>query len=208
MHFPIAFSTAAAFFMLLGKACRGQTWANQSVLFGRCMLWAAAIFASVAAVFGWFAYNSVDHDDAGHAAMTLHRNWALVALAALALLAAIDIWAQRKAASLGNVFLAALIAAWLLVLNAAWHGGEVVFRHGLGVMSLPMVEGHSEGHGHGAGHEHGEDGVPLMNEAAGVGRVHDEEAHVQHPHDIAPVDIQPAKKPAHSHAPGTAPHKD
>jgi hypothetical protein len=37
-------------------------------------------------------------------------------------------------------FLIALIIAWLLVVNVAWLGAEVVFRHGLGVMSLPAME--------------------------------------------------------------------
>ena len=163
VHFPIAFSAAAVFFVSLGLLCKSKSWATQCLLFGRWMLWGAAIFACVAAVFGWFAYNSVDHDNAGHRAMTLHRNWALVALSVLVLLAAIDVWPKKYAApSYG--FLAALVVAWLLVVNAAWHGAEVVFRHGLGVMALPEVksskienreiksdgvEGSGDGHAHG-----------------------------------------------------------
>ena len=218
VHFPIAFSAAAVFFMAMGKVFRGQAWATQSLLFGRWMLWAAAIFACVAAVFGWFAYNSVDHDDAGHLAMTLHRNWALVALAALALLATIDIWPKKSAALPSNIFLAALIAAWLLVVNAAWHGGEVVFRHGLGVMSLPKPESHGDGHEHGGGHEHGagQGDAPQPGEATSGGHAHEDESHAQHPHAVVPSDKKPAvngagspaKKAGHSHAPGTAPHQD
>lgn len=140
VHFPIAFSAAAVFFVSLGMLFKLQPWAKQCLLFGRWMLWGAAIFACVAAVFGRFAYNSVTHDDAGHAAMTLHRNWALMALTVLVLLAIIDIWPKRKATLPSYGFLIALIIAWLLVVNVAWLGAEVVFRHGLGVMSLPAME--------------------------------------------------------------------
>ena len=119
------------------------------------MLWAAAIFAGIAAVFGWFAYNSVAHDEASHAAMTLHRNWALGALSALALLTAIDMWPKRPTTLPSYGFLALLITAWLLVVNAAWHGGEAVYRHGLGVMALPDVHDEKDDSTHGEdGHEH------------------------------------------------------
>jgi uncharacterized membrane protein len=127
VHYPIAFATAATFFMGIGLVFKSKLWAAQCVVFSRWMLWAAALFASIAAVFGWFAYNSVDHDDPGHLAMTLHRNWALVSLSVLVLLAAIDLWPKRTVVSPSYGFLILLIAAWLLVISSAWHGGEVVF---------------------------------------------------------------------------------
>lgn len=187
VHFPIAFATSSVFLAAIGKLFRAKPWAEQCLVFGRWMLWAAAISACVAAVLGWFAYNSVKHDDAGHLAMTIHRNWALAALGALVLLA---VWAARSwrsAAEPSNGMLILLTATWLLVVNAAWHGGEAVYRHGLGVMALPTPEepGHS--------HEHGE-----------------------HPHD-AKADSKtpnandagsPPTKAGHTHAPGTPPHKD
>jgi hypothetical protein len=40
-------------------------------------LWSGCLFAIATAIAGWLAYNSVAHDSASHAAMTLHRNWAL-----------------------------------------------------------------------------------------------------------------------------------
>ena len=155
VHFPIAFATAAVFFVLIGKLFKAKPWAKQCLIFGRWMLWAAALFACIAAVFGWFAYNSVEHDEAGHLAMTLHRNLALMALGALVLLAVIDLWPKRTATLPSYGLLTLLIASWLLVVNAAWHGGEVVYRHGLGVMALPDVESEAQPHQHdGAEHDH------------------------------------------------------
>jgi uncharacterized membrane protein len=187
VHFPIAFATASVFLVAIGKLFRAKPWAEQCLVFGRWMLWAAAIFACIAAVFGWFAYNSVKHDDAGHLAMTIHRNWALAALVLLVLLAVWAVRSWRSVAEPSNGLLILLIAAWLLVVSAAWHGGEVVYRHGLGVMALPVPE--EPGHFH----EHGE-----------------------HPHDAkadgktqgADGAGSPQKKAGHTHAPGTPPHKD
>jgi len=138
VHFPIAFATAALAFTAVGKVFKDRPW--QCLIMGHWMLWAAAITACIAAVFGWFAYNSVIHDEAGHLAMTIHRNWAMGALGALILLA---VWASRtyrSAEAPSHVFLFLLAAMWLLLAITAWHGGEVVYRHGLGVMALPDVD--------------------------------------------------------------------
>lgn len=179
VHFPIAFATAAAFFFIAAQSFREKPWAAQSLVTGRWMLWSAAIFACIAAVFGWFAYNSVDHDEAGHLAMKVHRNWALVAVGVLVMLAALDVWLRRFTAATPLGFIALMVVAWLLIMNAAWHGGEVVYRHGLGVMSLPEAEGSGHPHEHGSGHDDTEKGA----------------------------DVPPAKS-GHAHAPGTPAHKD
>jgi len=51
-----------------------------------------------------------------------------------------------------------MIGAWGMVAATAWHGGELVFRHGLGMLSLPAVESDQmHGHAHGStmdGEEH------------------------------------------------------
>ncbi|MEQ1527643.1 MAG: DUF2231 domain-containing protein [Gallionella sp.] len=155
VHFPIAFATAAVFFVFIGKLFKAKPWAKQCLIFGRWMLWAAALFACIAAVFGWFAYNSVEHDAPSHAAMTLHRNWALVTLAALSVLAAWDFWRARVGQAPSGSLIILLGIAWILLISTAWHGGELVYRYGLGVMSLPDVESEAEPHQHdGAEHNH------------------------------------------------------
>lgn len=189
VHFPIAYATAALFFFAAGILFGKKSWAAQCLIFARWMLWAATIFAGIAAVFGWFAYNSVDHDEAGHQAMTLHRNWALATLGVLTLLAAIDGWLRRFVIAVPYGFLALLLVAWLLVISTAWHGSEVVYRHGLGVMSLPKAEGPG----------HPDERRPAQNEAASHGDGHDHNATVTE---------APHKKTGHTHAPGTAPHND
>jgi len=44
--------------------------ANWSLWSG-CLVTIGTVFA------GWYAYNTVAHDQSSHAAMTLHRDWAL-----------------------------------------------------------------------------------------------------------------------------------
>lgn len=154
VHFPIAFTSAAVAFIAVGTLFRNWPYAAQCRITGRWMLWGAALFALIAAVFGWFAFNSVAHDEVSHAAMILHRNWALSALTALLALAAWDVWRGRSGKMPSFVFLGLLVAAWLLVMSTAWHGAELVYRHGLGVMSLPKPEGSGNSHEYGEGHAH------------------------------------------------------
>lgn len=161
VHFPIAFATAAVFFVLIGKLFKVKPWATQCLIFGRWMLWAAALFTCIAAVFGWFAYNSVKHDEAGHLAMTLHRNWALGALGTLLLLVALALRTKRTTPSYG--FLLLMLVAWLLVTSTAWRGGELVYRHGLGVMALPEVADEQDSS---APHDDGEHEQPHQHDHA------------------------------------------
>ena len=196
VHFPITLTSAAVAFIAAGTVFRTWFYAVQCLITGRWMLWGAAMFSLIAAVFGWFAFNSVAHDEVSHVAMILHRNWALGALAALLALAAWDVWRGRSGKMPSPGFLVLLIAAWLLVMSTAWHGAELVYRHGLGVMSLPAPEGTGHAHEHGKGR--------------------DDTANGEHPHDAEPGRKTPATdsagtapvKAGHTHVPGTPLHND
>ena len=199
VHFPIAFATAAVAFIAIGTIFKNWPYATQCLMAGRWMLWGAALFAIIAAAFGWFASNSVAHDEVSHTAMMLHRNWALGTLTALLALTSWDLWRGRSGRMPSpNIpspgFLVLLVAAWLLVTSTAWHGAELVYRHGLGVMPIPKPEG--SGHAHDHGEDHG--GMSVQ----GKGMPHDDgHAHTDGA-STAP------KKPGHTHAPGVPPHKD
>ncbi|MBI5438143.1 MAG: DUF2231 domain-containing protein [Nitrosomonadales bacterium] len=221
VHFPIAFATSAVAFIAIGTIFKNWPYAAQCLMAGRWMLWGAALFALVAAVFGWFASNSVAHDEVSHAAMMLHRNWALGTLTALLALAAWDLWRGRSGKMPSpNIpspgFLVLLAAAWLLVTSTAWHGAELVYRHGLGVMSLPKPEGTGHAHEHGAGRDHGD--MPMQDAEMPHEDTHSHggAANGEQPHGAEPDRKTPAtdgagiapKKAGHTHAPGTPPHKD
>jgi len=137
VHFPIALTALAAIFLLLARIHRASASAAQWASVGHWALWLAALSAVLAAAFGWQAYGAVRHDEAGHLAMTLHRNWALPTTLALLIIAAVDRWrcpADRPAAwptIVGTVFLLGAVGV------TGWLGGELVYRHGIGVLSLP-----------------------------------------------------------------------
>ncbi len=121
-------------------------------------LWFGAGITIITALTGLDAYNTVAHDTPSHLAMTEHRNWAVVTVALFLALAAWSIIRIRKEKNLGIAFVACLVIAGGVLGSTAWHGGELVYRYGLGVMSLPQSEGdgHSHAHGAGGGHAHGD----------------------------------------------------
>ena len=136
-------------------------------------LWLGALAALPTVALGWLASNSVNHDEAGHAAMLLHRAWAWATLAVLLLLAGWDAWKHKVDATPAWPFVGAAIAAWMLVASTAWHGGELVYRHGLGVMSLPQAEMVGRTHEHGAGHGDS----PAPENAAPHDHQHEDDTH-------------------------------
>jgi hypothetical protein len=102
---------------------------------------------------GWFAYNSVAHDATSHAAMTLHRNWAVPTALLFLVLAISSINLARKRIMPSFKFLSVSVIAAVLLMVTGWLGAEAVYRYGLGVMSLPQVEAGADGHNHSHGAE-------------------------------------------------------
>lgn len=150
VHFPIALIAVSALFHVAAIATRGKACATHCAILAHTTLWLGALAALPTALFGWRAFNSVNHDEAGHIAMLAHRTWALATLAVLVALAGWDAWRSKVDAVPAWWFAGAVIGAWGMVATAAWHGGELVYRHGLGVLSLPAAEP-SQGHGHAHG---------------------------------------------------------
>lgn len=165
VHFTVAPLVLAALFSVLELFMRDGDARAQIRVFARWSLWVGTAFAVATALAGWYAYNSVDHDAPSHAAMTLHRNWALATLPAFMALAAWSIRDARRELSPGAPFIGLLFAAGLLLVSTAWHGGELVYRYGLGVMSLPQGEGEGEDRAH----EHAEGGMHAPDTAAPAG---------------------------------------
>lgn len=155
VHFPIALISLSAFFHLAAILLRNQPRCAHCAVLAHSTLWLGALAAFPTVLFGWLASNTVEHDDAGHAAMLLHRAWALATLLALTVLAGWDAWRHKVDATPNWPFAGAVILAWALVASTAWHGAELVYRHGLGVMALPDAHAMQDMAPHDAGgHEH------------------------------------------------------
>jgi uncharacterized membrane protein len=114
---------------------------------GRWCLWTASLSAVITVLAGFYAFNTVRHDGISHLAMIDHRNWAITTAIGIALVAIWSGWRHYKHKTLSLIFIIALFIIQGMLVAAAWRGAELVFRHGLGVMSLPKAEG-GEGHHH------------------------------------------------------------
>ncbi|KTC80169.1 hypothetical protein Lche_2189 [Legionella cherrii] len=151
VHFTVAlFTTAFGFLMLayLSTYLRiiPVKMALEFEIVGRWCLWGAALVTVFTIMAGLYAYNTVKHDEAAHIAMTNHRNWALSTAFAMWLVAIWSIWRYAKQKKMTLTFLIAMLLVEGLLLSTAWRGGELVYRHGLGVMSLPQAEGEKHHH--------------------------------------------------------------
>jgi uncharacterized membrane protein len=154
VHFPIALTLLAFVFHLLAYDRKEHQNSVMLAAAGHYTLWIAAISAVITALLGWQAFNSIaNHDDAGHAAMLLHRAWAIPTAITLALLASWDAWKYKvnELISVPMVILLFLLTQAIAV--TAWLGGEVVYRHGIGVLSIPTAG--EATHDHTAGGQHG-----------------------------------------------------
>lgn len=152
VHFTLALLSLSVVLSLLARLPLPAGLRAEWRVVARWTLWLGALFAIATAITGWLAYNSVDHDDVSHAVMTTHRNWALVTATFFVLLALWSLWNRRWAGrepsegAVGTVFLVALAAGGVLLATTAWYGAELVYRHGLGVMSMPNKSGGEAGH--------------------------------------------------------------
>jgi len=137
VHFALALLTVSALFHVIAlfnaKSTNYYTFENVA----NWNLWLGSGFAVITVVTGWIAYNTVEHDTASHLAMEDHRNWAMATVSVFVVLA-IGSYRRAKIAQPINWLLAlAIIIATGVLAVTGYKGGELVYRHGLGVMSLP-----------------------------------------------------------------------
>jgi len=140
VHFPIALTVTATLLLLAGRLSPGN---RQLTASGRLLLPLAALSALLAVALGWQAYSTVEHDAAGHLVMLRHRNWAMSATLALVALAVWDALRQRAEKEISAALLPALLILSGSLGVTGWLGGEMVYRHGIGVsaaaFSSPVV---------------------------------------------------------------------
>ena len=188
VHFTVGLLGTSVLFYL-ASACLSTTnaWKQQWLNMANWSLWSGCLFAMGTAFAGWLAYNSVAHDSTSHAAMTLHRNWALPTASSFLLLGIWAIFIARKDRRPGFLFLTFSIIAASALMVTGWLGAEAVYRYGLGVKSLPVVAEGADGHNHSHGSEYDESAMNV-------------EGHQQH----GTTEIeQPLTEDGHQHSPET-----
>lgn len=167
VHFTIGLlGMAVVFYFASALLMKDHRWKQQWQHMANWSLWSGCLLTILTVFAGWHAYNTVTHDTASHAAMTLHRNWALgtAGLFLILGLTAINIVRNNKTPRFIFLFVAAIAGAMLMM--TGFLGGEAVYRHGLGVMSLPVVETEEDGHHHNHGSPKQHDTMTVEPESA------------------------------------------
>jgi uncharacterized membrane protein len=155
VHFTVALLSTSMGLFLLGCIVSEPTWKEKLLTVAHGNFWLGAAITVLTVGSGLYEYYTVAHDEPSHSAMTNHRNWAFFTAGFFFILA---IWSGRtfwKKGSLTKPFVAALLLANVMLMITGWKGGELVYRYGLGVKSLPEVPAESSGDSH--DHSHGED---------------------------------------------------
>lgn len=144
IHLPLIAFAVAIFFDVV------DTWRGTSRFrHAAHVLWGFAFLGALAAVItGLIAYGRVDHSEAAHDLMTLHRN---IALATVTLLIIAAVWRWRRPTSKAASLFAAVAFGGLLWVG--YLGGELVFHNAVGIPTHRLEQiiqdrGADEGHEH------------------------------------------------------------
>ena len=154
VHFTVALFSVAALLFLVARFSPPGAFGRTARQAARVNLVLGVLFTVGTLLTGWYAYNTVPHDAASHEVMTTHRNWALIAAAAFAVVTGwcVRIWLANRRE--GNAFVLVVVLASVPLVMAGHYGGELVYGHGVGVQQLPDTDGHAH---NGDGHDHDHD---------------------------------------------------
>ena len=146
VHFTVGlYSAAAGFYLLVFLTERisliSKFYSSEFEVVARWCLWSVAMITIFTVLAGLQAYNTVNHDGPSHLAMINHRNWALPTASSILLVAIWSAWRYYRHRAVTFTFILAVLIVQVLLLSTAWRGAELVFRYGLGVISLPQSEG-------------------------------------------------------------------
>ncbi len=174
VHFTIGLLSISALLYLVGLVLKKENL----LIAARWNLWVGAIITVGTVLAGLYAYSTVAHDGPSHAAMTDHRNWALPTAGGFAFLALWAAWKQRGAKTVSPIFVAIMLLASSFLAVTGYKGGEVVYRHGMGVMRMPEVHGDGghDSYSHGGMEGHHQEMEDLRNQD------HDHHDHGEHHH--------------------------
>ncbi len=149
VHFTVALITVSALCFLVGYLLNSRKTGKELLIVARWCLWLGTLAAIATLSAGFIAYYTVAHDTPSHLAMTEHRNWAIATFVFIFLVAAWSVYLYFKKKAEGLYFVLAMFVVVILLMSTAWRGAEVVYRYGVGVMSLPKSTGDGHQHQHG-----------------------------------------------------------
>lgn len=173
VHFVVGLLITAAVTTLVVALVSPETRWRESLRAASDWMLVFGVIATLAAITAGFqAYYTVAHDTPSHAAMTDHRNWAIATAVAIL---GIGIWRYLQRGKMPSLLFAVILIGMSgLLVSTAWRGGELVYRYGLGVSSLPEASGEGHDHEHeGDGHSHDTTPSSDIDDHDGDGHSHE-----------------------------------
>jgi uncharacterized membrane protein len=133
VHFPIALTLTAGLLLIAAKLVRNDVRAATLATIGTWNLCMGAIAALFALATGLAATLDLQVGAAAHASIAAHVKWAMFTTLVLLLTA---VWRGAGAAQQSRpsgLFLVVLTVSCLALAVVGYHGGENVYRYGIGV---------------------------------------------------------------------------
>lgn len=131
VHFTVALTVTSGILFV----CAGLTGRPSCRIAAFLDLWLAALSGLLTAWAGWDAYHSVEIPPQHQQAVIIHQLWAWSTLGMLLIAA---LWAFIQGlSSRGSISALAglMLVCSVLVTITAWHGSELVYRYGIGVIA-------------------------------------------------------------------------
>ena len=175
IHFPLVALLAAVVLDAVDAWSGAPRWRLTATF----LWWVGVLGAGAAIITGLLAYNRVEHSDPAHALMTLHRNLALVSAGILVVTA---LWRWRRPFSRQAALLGLLGAGGLL--GVGYLGGELVFRHAVGLPTdtVEQIVTERGGHVHDSAHAMEEHHDDQMADSAATAEAPEHHEHADSTH--------------------------
>ncbi|MCH2547384.1 MAG: DUF2231 domain-containing protein [Alphaproteobacteria bacterium] len=143
VHFTFALLFLSPFAFLIAQFGKDQPWGKTFLIAGRVSLWTGVLITPLTLWAGFGAMEQAHHQISSQVDHYIHdhRNWAIATAASFALLA---LWAAinwRRGAKEGWLFVILALLALTPLTTTGYKGGELVYRHGVGVMSSSESSG-------------------------------------------------------------------
>jgi len=138
VHFPLALVVTAALFLLSARLLRRESYVATLATVGTWNLCLGAFAALLALATGLAATVGLHAGVAAHQSLSAHVKWAIFTTLALVLLA---VWRGAGSAQESRpswIFMLVLLAATAALIVTGYHGGQNVYRHGIGVITTGL----------------------------------------------------------------------
>jgi uncharacterized membrane protein len=153
VHFTIALFSISFIFYSVHYLGRNKYTKSKLIheveILARWCLWLTIFFSFSTVLAGLYAYYTVPHSEAGHIAMGIHKNSALISFSLIlitGIFATLQFITHRK---ISLITLTLLGITQISILITGYLGAEVVYRYGIGVIpaqTSAMMIGHNHHH--------------------------------------------------------------